>query len=91
MSQGRVGFRCLETLLLGLGLGVGDVLGSVGVVETAAGLALLELGADSGADAGSLAGAGGGAAGAAALLAVGVGDTATSGELLTVWKREKRC
>lgn len=79
-------FRCLETLLLDLGLGVGNVLGRVGVVEAAAGLAVLELGTDAGADTGSLAGARGGAAGAAALLAVGVGDAATGGELLAVCK-----
>lgn len=87
VELGEASFRCLETLLLDLGLGVGNVLGRVGVFEAAASLAVLELGADTRADTGGLAGAGGGATGAASLLAIGIGNTATSSELLTVWKR----
>lgn len=71
----------LEALPLRLRLRVADVLRGVGVVEAAARLAVLELGADARADARGTAGGRGGAARAAALLAVGVAHTATRGEL----------
>jgi hypothetical protein len=74
----------LEALLGGKVLSIGDVLLSVGVLEAAPGLAVLELGADSRADASIHAVEGGRATGAAALLAVGVAHAAASGELLAI-------
>jgi hypothetical protein len=67
---------CLEALGLNLGLGSRDGSLGVGVDESAALLAVLELGADARADAGALA-----VVGAAALLAIGVGDATSRGEL----------
>lgn len=66
----------LEALLRGLGLGRRDGLFGVGILEAAALLPVLELGADARAHADALA-----VVGAAALLAVSVGDAAARGEL----------
>lgn len=75
----RVSFQRLETLSLGLGLGSLDSSRSVWVNKTAALLAVLELSADTRTDASALA-----VVGAAALDAVGIGDTTTGSELLSL-------
>ena len=68
--------RNLKALALNLRLCSSDGGSGVGVDETAALLAVLELSADARADAGTLA-----VVGAAALLAVGVGDATARGKL----------